>query len=52
MKQTGGGTKTERSEKNDGGGRDKRLDIWLLEFNKTLKERNDDKTEVAGKESE
>ena len=35
----GGGTKAERSEKKDRGGGEKRLDIWLLEFNKTLKER-------------
>lgn len=38
MKQTGG-TKAERSEEKDRGGGGKRLDIWLLEFNKTFKER-------------
>lgn len=38
MKQTGG-TKAERSEEKDRGGGGKRLDIWLPEFNKTLKER-------------
>lgn len=46
------GTKAERSEKKDRGGGEKRLDIWLLKFNNTLKESNNDKTEVAGKESE
>lgn len=51
MKQTGG-TKAARSEKKDRGGGEKTLDIWLLEFNKTLKERNNDKTQVAGKERE
>lgn len=47
----GGDTHTtiESSEKKDRGGREKTLDIWLLEFNKTLKERHSDKPEVAGK---
>lgn len=37
-----------KQKKEDEGG-EKSLDIWLLEFNKTLKERKQQKTEVAGK---
>lgn len=39
--ETNGGNKgREIREKKDRGGGEKRLDIWLLEFNKTLKEKN------------
>lgn len=51
MKQTGG-TKAVRSERKDRRGGEKRLDIWLAEFNKTLREGNNDKTEVAARESD
>lgn len=47
MKQTERGRGKDRGEqrqrdprKKDSGGGEKRLDIWLLKFNKTLKERN------------
>lgn len=50
MKQTRGGTKEERSEKNDRGGGETRLDIWLLEFNKTLKERGNDENKWQERE--
>lgn len=46
MKQTG--NKGRKIKKGNSGGGERRFDIWLLEFNKTLIKRNNDEKEVAG----
>lgn len=46
MKQTG--NKGRKIKKGNRGGGENRFGIWLLEFNKTLKKRNDNEKEEAG----